>query len=98
MEGMLAQPEQVNKILETVTTSLIRWLEAQLGTLCEPLGILLLDDLVGGLPNVRTRRWSSRNSNGLQSFLGKRPTTTPNTMPAFVEPLAGRVPRVQLQS
>jgi uroporphyrinogen decarboxylase len=47
MEGMLAQPEQVNKILETVTTSLIRWLEAQLGTLRQPEGILLLDDLVG---------------------------------------------------
>lgn len=47
MEGMLAQPEQVNKVLETVTTSLIRWLEAQLGTLRQPEGILLLDDLVG---------------------------------------------------
>jgi uroporphyrinogen decarboxylase len=47
MEGLLTQPEQVNKILETVTTSLIRWLEAQLATLREPVGILLLDDLVG---------------------------------------------------
>jgi uroporphyrinogen-III decarboxylase len=47
MEGMLAQPDQVNKVLETVTTSLIYWLEAQLGTLRKPEGILLLDDLVG---------------------------------------------------
>ena len=47
MEGLITQPEQVNKILETVTTSLIRWLEAQLGTLRQPVGILLLDDLVG---------------------------------------------------
>jgi uroporphyrinogen decarboxylase len=46
-EGMLAQPDQVNKVLETVTTSLIYWLEAQLGTLRKPEGILLLDDLVG---------------------------------------------------
>jgi uroporphyrinogen decarboxylase len=47
MEGLISQPDQVNKILETVTTSLIRWLEAQLGTLRQPEGILLLDDLVG---------------------------------------------------
>lgn len=47
MEGLMSQPEQVTKILETVTTSLIRWLEAQLGTLRHPEGILLLDDLVG---------------------------------------------------
>jgi uroporphyrinogen decarboxylase len=47
MESLVTQPEQVNKVLETVTTSLIRWLEAQLGTLRQPQGILLLDDLVG---------------------------------------------------
>lgn len=47
MEGMISAPEQVGKILDTVTTSLIRWLEAQLGTVSNPQGILLLDDLVG---------------------------------------------------
>lgn len=47
MEGLASQPEQVSKVLETVTTSLIRWLEAQLSTLRQPEGILLLDDLVG---------------------------------------------------
>lgn len=47
MEGLVAQPEQIGRILETVTTSLIRWLEAQLSTLRRPQGILLLDDLVG---------------------------------------------------
>ena len=47
MEGLITQPEQVNKVLETVTTSLIRWLEAQLAVLRQPVGILLLDDLVG---------------------------------------------------
>lgn len=47
MEGMIAQPEQVSKLLETVTTSLIRWLEAQLGAISRPVGILVLDDLVG---------------------------------------------------
>lgn len=47
MEGLAMHPEQINPILETVTTSLIRWLDAQLGTLRQPEGILLLDDLVG---------------------------------------------------
>ena len=47
MEGLALQPELANQVLETVTTSLIRWLEAQLETLRQPQGILLLDDLVG---------------------------------------------------
>jgi uroporphyrinogen decarboxylase len=47
MEGLLSEPEKVAALLETVTTSLIRWLDAQLATLRQPLGILLLDDLVG---------------------------------------------------
>ncbi|MFM8319640.1 MAG: uroporphyrinogen decarboxylase family protein [Chloroflexota bacterium] len=47
MEGLAMQPEKVTCLLETVTTSLIRWLEAQLGELRQPQGILLLDDLVG---------------------------------------------------
>lgn len=41
------QPEQVSRLLETVTTSLISWLQAQLDCLGQPEGILLLDDLVG---------------------------------------------------
>jgi len=47
MEGMLSQPELVNRLLEMVTTTIIRWLEAQLASLSRPEGILLLDDLVG---------------------------------------------------
>lgn len=47
MEGLAAQPELTNRVLDTVTTSLIRWLEAQLEALSQPQGILLLDDLVG---------------------------------------------------
>jgi uroporphyrinogen decarboxylase len=47
MEGLIAQPEQASRVLETVTTSLIRWLEAQLSTLRQPQGIMVLDDLVG---------------------------------------------------
>ena len=47
MEGLVLQPEPVSKILETVTTTLIDWLQAQLDCLQHPEGILLLDDLVG---------------------------------------------------
>jgi uroporphyrinogen-III decarboxylase len=45
--GLIAEPEAVSSILNTVTTTLIRWLHAQLDTLRRPEGILLLDDIVG---------------------------------------------------
>lgn len=47
MEGLVMQPEVTGKLLDTVTTSLIFWLQAQLDCLSQPEGILLLDDLVG---------------------------------------------------
>jgi uroporphyrinogen decarboxylase len=47
MEGLVMEPEMTGKLLETVTTSLISWLQAQLDCLSQPEGILLLDDLVG---------------------------------------------------
>jgi len=47
MEGMITEAEKVTRVLDIVTTSLIRWLEAQLETLSQPQGILVLDDLVG---------------------------------------------------
>ncbi len=47
MEGLVMEAEMTEKLLETVTTSLISWLQAQLDCLSQPEGILLLDDLVG---------------------------------------------------
>ena len=47
MMGLVTQPAEINRFLETMTTSLIRWLHAQLDTLHEPEGIMLLDDIVG---------------------------------------------------
>lgn len=47
MMGVVTDPGLVSRILETLTTTIIRWLHAQLDTLHEPEGILLLDDLVG---------------------------------------------------
>jgi uroporphyrinogen decarboxylase len=40
-------PERVSRILETMTTTIIRWLHAQLDTLRQPEGIMVLDDIVG---------------------------------------------------
>jgi uroporphyrinogen-III decarboxylase len=40
-------PDLVSQILNTVTTTIIRWLHAQLDTLHQPEGIMLLDDIVG---------------------------------------------------
>lgn len=47
MIEIATQPERVSGILEAVTTTIIRWLHAQLDTLRKPEGILLLDDVVG---------------------------------------------------
>ena len=45
--GVAADPGRVSRILETLTTTIIRWLQAQLEALRGPEGILLLDDVVG---------------------------------------------------
>ena len=47
MKVLKRQPKALYKLLETVTTSLVSWLQAQLDCLSHPEGILLLDDLVG---------------------------------------------------
>jgi uroporphyrinogen-III decarboxylase len=47
MMGLAAEPDNASKILDIVTTSIIRWLRAQLDVLHQPEGIMLLDDLVG---------------------------------------------------
>jgi uroporphyrinogen-III decarboxylase len=47
MMALATEPEKTSKLLDTVTTSIIRWLRAQLDVLREPEGVLVLDDLVG---------------------------------------------------
>jgi uroporphyrinogen-III decarboxylase len=47
MMDIVLAPEKVSAVLQTVTTTIIRWLHAQLDTFREPEGILLLDDVVG---------------------------------------------------
>ena len=47
MTGLITAPKEISKFLETVTTTIIHWLQAQLETVSEPEGILLLDDIVG---------------------------------------------------
>lgn len=47
MTGIANRPKEISKFLDTVTTTIINWLRAQLETLREPEGIMLLDDIVG---------------------------------------------------
>ncbi len=47
MMGLVTQPKAIHRFLDTLTTTIIRWLHAQLDVLHEPEGILLLDDIVG---------------------------------------------------
>jgi len=47
MMGLVMHPKEISKFLDTVTTTIIRWLYAQLETLKAPEGIMLLDDIVG---------------------------------------------------
>jgi uroporphyrinogen decarboxylase len=56
MITLKTQPDLLTKLLETVTTSLISWLQAQRDCLSHPEGILLLDDLVGMVSPVTYRR------------------------------------------
>lgn len=44
---LATHPDVVSSVLDTVTTTLIHWLHAQLDVLHDPQGILLLDDIVG---------------------------------------------------
>jgi uroporphyrinogen-III decarboxylase len=47
MMDVALDPGKVSALLKTVTTTIIRWLHAQLEALRAPEGILLLDDVVG---------------------------------------------------
>jgi uroporphyrinogen decarboxylase len=47
MMDIALNPEKVSAILDTVTTTILRWLHAQLDTFRQPEGVLLLDDVVG---------------------------------------------------
>lgn len=47
MESLISEPDTITPILDQVTTTIIRWLDAQLKRMREPDGIMVLDDLVG---------------------------------------------------
>jgi uroporphyrinogen decarboxylase len=57
MMELAMNPEGVNRLLETVTTSIIRWLHAQLATLHAPEGIMVLDDVVGMVSKAHYEAW-----------------------------------------
>ena len=47
MTGLVTHPKEISKFLDNITTTIIKWLHAQLEMLREPEGIMLLDDIVG---------------------------------------------------
>ena len=47
MMGIATHPQEVSQFLDTVTTTIINWLHAQLDMIREPEGIMVLDDVVG---------------------------------------------------
>jgi len=47
--GLKTDPEPHARLLDTITTTIIAWLRAQLSVLRAPQGILVLDDIVGML-------------------------------------------------
>jgi uroporphyrinogen decarboxylase len=47
MTGVVTHPKEIHKFLDTVTETIIRWLNAQLEQVKNPEGIFLLDDVAG---------------------------------------------------
>jgi uroporphyrinogen-III decarboxylase len=47
MEGMALDPDGASHVLDVISKSIIRWLQAQLDAIHAPEGIMVLDDLVG---------------------------------------------------
>ncbi|MCK6627694.1 MAG: uroporphyrinogen decarboxylase family protein [Anaerolineae bacterium] len=47
MTGLITHPKEISRFLDTLTTTIIRWLHAQLKQIRQPEGIMLLDDIVG---------------------------------------------------
>ena len=91
MEGLVMQPDETGKLLDTVTTSLISWLHAQLDCLSQPEGILLLDDLVG---MVSPRTYKSQVEAHLKRIFAAfegliRIYHNDTPCPRLLEPLAG---------
>ncbi len=47
MTGLVERPQLVHAFLDKITTTIVRWLQAQLDTLTAPEGIMVLDDIAG---------------------------------------------------
>lgn len=55
--ALKTEPELGAKVLDTLTTTIIEWLRAQLAVLKAPEGILLLDDIVGMVSPKMFEQW-----------------------------------------
>lgn len=57
MLGLLLYPEVSEHLLDVVTETTIRWLQAQLALIDDPQGVLLLDDMIGMLSPATYERF-----------------------------------------
>jgi uroporphyrinogen decarboxylase len=58
LAGLLLHPEVSDHLLDVLTETTIRWLQAQLARIDDPQGVLLLDDIVGMLSMPTYERYA----------------------------------------
>jgi uroporphyrinogen decarboxylase len=91
MMGLIDAPDHVARFLDTLTTTVIAWLQAQLDVLHQPEGVLLLDDVVGLVSRRHYERFAHpilrRIFDAFDGLIRVYHNDTP--CPHLLEPLAG---------
>lgn len=90
MIALKTRPEAISRLLDTLTTTVITWLRAQLDVLRAPEGILVLDDIVGMLsPKLFEQFARPHLTRIFQSFNGfVRVYHNDTPCPHLIEPMA----------
>jgi uroporphyrinogen-III decarboxylase len=90
MIALKTRPEAISRLLDTLTTTVIIWLRAQLDVLRAPEGILVLDDIVGMLSPKLFEQFARPNLTRIfRSFTGfVRVYHNDTPCPHLIEPMA----------
>jgi uroporphyrinogen-III decarboxylase len=90
MIALKTRPEAISRLLDTLTTTVITWLRAQLDVLRAPEGILVLDDIVGMLSPKLFEQFARPNLTRIfRSFTGfVRVYHNDTPCPHLIEPMA----------
>ncbi len=70
MMALIDKPESAAKLIETMTTSIIRWLEAQLAAIKNPEGIMVLDDVVGMISLAHYQEFAAPHLKRIFDYFG----------------------------